>query len=556
MKKGLLIAILVVCLSIFIALTVNFARGGIWVIEGLNGKDGADGANGADGQNGLNGSNGANGKSAYELAVEDGFHGTLHEWLLSLAVRGMDGTNGTNGKDGVGVQNVHFNEEGHLIITLTDGKTLDAGVVGSGGGSSFSDTPDEMGFYEVYEMVVMTGYSALNLRLSPDLQNGTVYTVIEYGTVLLRTGDQKTENGYSRFLYNGTVCYARSSNFEMKYNYKVDIPAYNLPPSVVLTKDVQSWFYTDQIMPNIPENFKLAYSYSGSGERIYSGTDAFAITPTATGEAALTVRILQYQSGEPVTVATETVEVTVVEKNTSLSLTGLFIGDSRISGGDMLKAMAEAMPNLRFIGTRLLKNTDILHEGRGAWSTEHYLSHASSSVSGIETENAFYNSATGGFDFSYYMQKNGFSQQTLDFVVINLGANDSFSEQSVQNIKTMTDSIRAYSADIKILILSEYISPADGYYLSGSANRNVDTMRKKQLQYIAYLKEQFEGKESENIYLLPNYLAINSFSDWPVSNVQTENGTAEKITDVVHLGAAGYGKEAAMLRAYLYRLFT
>lgn len=37
---------------------------------------------------------GANGKSAYELAVEDGFQGSLQEWLGSLR-----GTNGLNGKD-------------------------------------------------------------------------------------------------------------------------------------------------------------------------------------------------------------------------------------------------------------------------------------------------------------------------------------------------------------------------------------------------------------------------------------------------------------------------
>ena len=48
---------------------------------------------------------GAPGKSAYELAIEQGFKGTLDEWLESLkgvdGVDGKDGTNGTNGKDGI-----------------------------------------------------------------------------------------------------------------------------------------------------------------------------------------------------------------------------------------------------------------------------------------------------------------------------------------------------------------------------------------------------------------------------------------------------------------------
>lgn len=42
---------------------------------------------------GSDGQNGSDGKSAYELAVEKGYTGTLEEWLLSL-----NGTNGSNGK--------------------------------------------------------------------------------------------------------------------------------------------------------------------------------------------------------------------------------------------------------------------------------------------------------------------------------------------------------------------------------------------------------------------------------------------------------------------------
>lgn len=50
------------------------------------------------GSNGTNGKDGENGLSAYELAVQNGFTGTLAEWLNSL--KGTDGINGTNGTDG------------------------------------------------------------------------------------------------------------------------------------------------------------------------------------------------------------------------------------------------------------------------------------------------------------------------------------------------------------------------------------------------------------------------------------------------------------------------
>lgn len=56
-------------------------------------------------------------------------------WLDVIAVselkgeNGTDGSNGTNGLDGVGIKNATINDEGHLILTLTDGSTLDAGIV-------------------------------------------------------------------------------------------------------------------------------------------------------------------------------------------------------------------------------------------------------------------------------------------------------------------------------------------------------------------------------------------------------------------------------------------
>jgi len=52
--------------------------------DGTDGKNGADGINGADGKDGTNGKDGANGLSAYEIAVQHGFTGTETEWLESL----------------------------------------------------------------------------------------------------------------------------------------------------------------------------------------------------------------------------------------------------------------------------------------------------------------------------------------------------------------------------------------------------------------------------------------------------------------------------------------
>ncbi|MDE6664982.1 MAG: hypothetical protein K2K14_02170, partial [Ruminococcus sp.] len=84
-------------------------KDGINGTDGVDGKDGADGRNGVDGKdgrdgvNGQNGTDGENGLSAYELAVQDGYMGTVDEWLSSLK--------GRNGIDGKTVELRVYNNE-------------------------------------------------------------------------------------------------------------------------------------------------------------------------------------------------------------------------------------------------------------------------------------------------------------------------------------------------------------------------------------------------------------------------------------------------------------
>jgi lysophospholipase L1-like esterase len=173
--------------------------------------------------------------------------------------------------------------------------------------------------------------------------------------------------------------------------------------------------------------------------------------------------------------------------------------------------------------------------------------------------NAFYNPASKVFDFSYYMMENH-PGVALDFVVINLGANDGFTQGSVENLKQMVDSITSYSKQtgqsIKVLVMTEYLSPAQGYFLSRESNLDVAAMRGKQFRYFSYLETAFAGREGEGIYLLPNYICIDHWSDRYRATVMTSSGEKEMITDVIHLGRNGYLKEAAMIEAYLFDIFN
>ncbi len=551
--NGWIVALLIVCVCILIALLLNLWQGGVWIFQGLNGSDGSDGANG---------------KSAYELAVEDGYTGTMHEWLVSLAIQGKDGEKGEDGekgKDGLGIADVKVDAEGNLQITLSDGTVINAGYVGNSGFSS--EVVDSLGFTEVYETVIMNQEaSQLNLRQEPSI-NSPALAIISTGTEVLRIGYNKA-TGWTRLIHNGQVCYANAKYFDLKYNYEGDLPQMHLPEEMILTVGKQAWFMSDAILSDAGSDFALTFSYSGAGVRIYDGGTAFAITPAwsadptasphAPEQATLAVRLEIHADGEWRLLEERKVKITVVEAKTTLALTGLVIGDSRISDGTIVTKLQKDLPNLTLLGTRATANGGVPHEGRGAWSTANYIKSPTLTIGGNTVPNAFYNPAVEKFDFSYYMKQN-YSTAALDFVVINLGANDGFSQTSVEHLQTMVSSIKAYAAEqrrgVKVLIMTEYLSPATGFFLSQESNLDISAMRDKQFRYYTYLEKAFADRAGEGIYLLPNYLCINDWSDRYRSKVETATGTREAITDVIHLGWNGYQKEADVIEGYLFGLF-
>ena len=72
-----------------------------WLVSAVRGEKGDQGPAGKDGINGINGANGqkgADGLSAYQLAVSQGYSGSLSTWLNSL--KGAQGAKGDTGSDG------------------------------------------------------------------------------------------------------------------------------------------------------------------------------------------------------------------------------------------------------------------------------------------------------------------------------------------------------------------------------------------------------------------------------------------------------------------------
>ena len=150
MKKTLLAIMLVfaLCLTCFIG--CESAPGE----KGDQGVQGEQGIQGEKGEAGEAGKDGADGKSAYELAVENGFEGTLEEWLLTLV--------GNDGADGKGIESIEI-VNGELVVTYTDGTVVNLGALAENEGTEgleYYPLPDgtygvKMGTTQYLEEVVI-----------------------------------------------------------------------------------------------------------------------------------------------------------------------------------------------------------------------------------------------------------------------------------------------------------------------------------------------------------------------------------------------------------------
>lgn len=92
------------------------------------------------------------------------------------------------------------------------------------------------------------------------------------------------------------------------------------------------------------------------------------------------------------------------------------------------------------------------NEGRAGWTTSDYFT--DKQYNGVV--NPFYNPSSQTFDFSYYMNNQGYT--SVDFVVIQLGINDlyNFDDTKIiptwENINAMIDSILSYNQSTKVLL--------------------------------------------------------------------------------------------------------
>lgn len=271
--------------------------------------------------------------------------------------------------------------------------------------------------------------------------------------------------------------------------------------------------------------------------------------------ADYTWRVTGYDKNNMFKPNTKNVNVKHVSPTSGDGLTKkiLYIGDSMTNAAqytqfllDKFNAPGEAM-NIEPIGTRGTGANK--HEGRSGWRAHEYVNRQTGEYGEIVT-NPFWNPATSKFDFSYYMSQNGFAG--VDIVMINLGTNDvartNFNADSdiVDSYQFMIDSIKAYNANIKILL---WLPPTRSQLLFNSRDAVDVALRANDL-----IIKNFDNKEGQNIWLVPVGMAVDPEYDYATTDLPRSEGSSETFrfaTDTIHPTSLGYRHMADVIYPYI-----
>ena len=111
-----------------------------------------------------------NGKSAYQIAVDNGFEGTEKEWLESL--KGSDGSDGADGADGADAEGVTVQDLFDAYAETHPGATMDDFL------DAYLDFEYTQGFENIAGKVIKSGVAiTASSRVATSLGSGVIYKI-------------------------------------------------------------------------------------------------------------------------------------------------------------------------------------------------------------------------------------------------------------------------------------------------------------------------------------------------------------------------------------------
>lgn len=326
-----------------------------------------------------------------------------------------------------------------------------------------------------------------------------------------------------------------------------------LPKKLYGCVDQEYNVYYENILKYSDKNTFAGCDISGNLANCERLADRLIWKPQSTGQTDITINL--YKDNWNDLIKSKNIKMVASPKITgSSTVSTIVIGDSKIAFGQTVRYLSQLFENdqmtLNLLGSRYDNNDTgdptFRHDGFGGWTTFNFVH--SPSVNGVT--NPFYNPSTQIYDFSYYMTNQGYN--AVDYVFILLGTNDFYTSASdiISDTNIMINSIKSFSTDIKIII---GLNEGDYFPKKEWRTRNI--------KFLDFNKAKIQAYEDTitNVYVIPLYINIDLYQDYPLQNVplsqadeMTNSGkTRVYCADGIHQNNVGFYKMAQTLYGFI-----
>jgi lysophospholipase L1-like esterase len=287
--------------------------------------------------------------------------------------------------------------------------------------------------------------------------------------------------------------------------------------------------------------------------------ERWTYVPSVAGTNSLTIEV--YLNGVFISSATTSIIIKAAAVGTGANKKILVLGDSTTASnttmGELNTLFNSDPMDITFLGTK--GNSPAFHEAVSGWKAYIYCHLATDGA----VSNLFFNNNT--FDFSYYMNAQGYA--SVDYVIINLGINDTFGSETdgalasalvaiLADYTTMINSIHAFDANIKIgLCLT--IPPSyyqDSFGKNYSCGQTRWRYKRNNFTWIKTLVDTWGSSEGSQIYLIPINANIDTVHNEVTETVainSRNSATIVRQSNGVHPTAIGYYQIADILYYWL-----
>lgn len=273
--------------------------------------------------------------------------------------------------------------------------------------------------------------------------------------------------------------------------------------------------------------------------------DFYRLVPDAASQQPITINIMR--GGHIVGSVSSAILASGSDAGSGVNRKILIIGDSTTANGIAVTKLNQNFDtdvmDITCVGTR--GDAPNCHEGRSGWTIHKFYTDA-------ESPFVF----DGAFDFTRYMQTNGFSD--LDYVFINLGINDVFTLQDDDAVykaidtmlpvyQAMINSVHSYDSDIVIGVCLP-IPPAydqDAFGKQYACSYNRERYKRNNFLLCDALIDEFDHSKSEKVYLVPINVNLDTRYNMGLEDeaVNARNTMTRKSTIAnggVHPAESGY----------------